>query len=119
MTILLGNTYPPALVRRRVVITPITLEAAIKLLANGFESFWGHTNTIQAANEQLGVDVRPKTERPAVILDKEGFPSLNGIIATKVLVLSPNYANGFRPQIGEEVPLEKLTGWQCLLWEWE
>lgn len=117
MKILIGNTYPPALVRRRVVVTPISVDEARDHLANGFESFWGHTNTAGLGTEILGVDVLPETERPAVTLGDEGFPVLNGVTARKVLVLSPDYVPGYRPAIGEEVPADKITGWQCLLWD--
>lgn len=117
--ILVGNTYPPALIRRPVQVTPITLEQAQGLLKRGFVSFWGHTNTLAAAREQLGVDVTPETERPAIVLDSDNFPTCEGVTANQVLVLSPTYTAGFRPEIGskEEIPADKVIGWQCLLFD--
>jgi hypothetical protein len=87
------------------------------MLQNGFESFWGHTNTIQVANTQLEIDVTPENERPAISLSEDNFPMLNGIKYEQVLVLSPSYAGTYRPQIGEEVSEDKIAGWQCLLWD--
>lgn len=119
--ILLGNTYPPALVRRQVLVTPISIEEARALVYGEFFqqfiSYWGHANTIVAANALLGVDVTPETDRPAITLNEEGFPTLNGKVADKVVVLSPNYAPGYRPQEGEITPPEKIIGWQALLWD--
>jgi len=54
---LLGNTYPPALVRRRVTITPISIDEARDILAGGFESFWGHVNTAKTGAALLGFEV--------------------------------------------------------------
>jgi len=117
MIALLGNTYPPAMVRRQVLVTPISVEEAREFLADGFMSYWGHVNTVNVANNLLGVDVTPETERPAISLNEEGFPTLNGKVADKVVVLSPNYAPGYRPQEGEITPPEKIIGWQALLWD--
>ena len=117
MSILIGNTYPTALIRRRVVVTPISLKEAKRLLKDGFKSFWGHSNTIQVANKQLGIDVTPKTERPALSLTEDNFPSLNGKTFKQVLVLSSSCSGTYRPKIGEEVPEDKIVGWQCLLWD--
>ena len=114
--ILVGNTFPVALIRRRVLISPVSVAQAKAMLKN-FASFWGHANTLAAAKEQLGVDVAPKTERPAIQLGEDNFPILDGELFRKVLVLSPSYANGFRPAIGEEVSSDKIVGWQCLLFD--
>lgn len=115
MKILLGNTFPLTLVKRVVEIEPISLDEAARLLDGGFDSFWGHTNTLAAAKEQLGVDPTPETERPSITLDEEGLPAVGqGESATVVVVLSPQYRQGFRPQIGEEVSPEDILGWQAL-----
>lgn len=114
-TILLGNTFPLTLVRRECRITPIGVEEAKDLLSLGFVSFWGHANTAAAAQSQLGVDVNPKTERPALVLDKDGLPGLDGVHTNTVLVLSPRYRQGFRPAIGVEVSEEDIEGWDPLL----
>ena len=121
MKILIGNTFPLALVRRRVSIAPIRVEDARILIddSEGMASFWGHTNTASAAEAALGVPVSPKTERPALVLDSEGLPSLDGESYGTVLVMSPDYAPGFRPAIGAEIPAEAILGWQALLLQWE
>lgn len=114
--ILLGNVFPTSLVKRQVLIEPIALDEAKRLLAGGYDSFWGHTNTLLAAKEQLGVDVAPKTERPALKLDQEGLPYLvEGEVAMKIILLSPSYKEGFRPAIGEEVSTDDIVGWTALL----
>lgn len=117
--VLLGNTYPPALIRRKITVTPISIEVARELLADGFQSYWGHANTIITANALLGVNVTPETERPALLLNADNLPTLDGNLADKVVVLSPNYASGYRPQEGEITPPEKIIGWQALLWDFE
>lgn len=112
---LVGNTFPLTLVRRECVIKPISFDDALARLAGGVASFWGHTNTLAAAKQQLGVDVSPATERPALKLDDNGLPSLDGAVYKEVLVLSPSYAPGFRPQVGVEVKAEEILGWEPLL----
>lgn len=121
MKILLGNTFPLALVRRIVTIEPIRVEDAQIIISDSevVDSFWGHANTLAAAEATLGVSVRPKVERPALVLDPDGLPSLDGVSYSTVLVLSPDYAPGFRPAIGQEVPAEAILGWQALLLRWE
>lgn len=114
--VLLGNTFPPALIRRKITVTPISIEVARELLADGFQSYWGHANTIITANALLGVNVTPETERPALLLNADNLPTLDGKVANKVVVLSPNYAPGYRPPEGEITPPEKILGWQALLW---
>lgn len=114
-SVLVGNAFPFALIRRPATVKPISPSEAQDHLAEGFASFWGHSNTAKAAKEQLGVDVTPRTARPALALDSDHFPSLDGVAYSKVLVLSPEYAKGFRPAIGEEVSADKITGWAPVL----
>jgi hypothetical protein len=76
--VLLGNTFPLTLVRRGTFIEPVSLETAKTLLEVGFASFWGHANTAAVAKAQLGFDVAPKTERPALKLNEEQLPTLDG-----------------------------------------
>lgn len=114
--VLLGNTFPLTLVRRECRIQPIKLEQAkAMLVAEGFRSFWGHANTLEAANLQLGFDVAPVSDRPALRLTEEGLPALEGEVASTVVVLSPSYRPGFRPAIGVEVGPEDILGWEALL----
>lgn len=112
--IILTNIYPTSLVRRPVKMTPITTEEAKEKLKSGFLSCWGHTNTIGAANKMLGIDVTPKQERPAIVLDETKMPTLHGEKAELVIVLSPVYKAGFRPKIGEEVDKDKIAEWQAI-----
>ena len=113
--LLVGNTFPMTLIRRHVEITPIDLAEAKLMVEKGIKSFWGHKNTIAVAEQQLGVNVAPESERPALSLSNEGFPMLDGEVFSQVLILNPLYVSGFRPQIGETVPPDKFIGWHALL----
>ena len=116
MAVLFGNIYPTSLVRRSTLMTPMTISEARQILETGFTSYWGHSNTVQAASDLLGLDIRPTVERPAIILD-EGtkLPTLNGYVYSQVIVLSPEYRPGLRPQPGIEIHASDILGWQCLL----
>lgn len=120
MPLLLGNSFPLSLVRRRVVITPRSLDelrvCAEGSCAEGSEvfSFWGHENTLVVARDWLGWDVTPRSLRPAITLDAERFPSLDGHSFSEVWIVSPDYHPGFRPEIGVEVSAVQIHGWQIL-----
>ena len=59
----------------RVEIREIPLEELRTLLADAeVASFWGHENTRAAAEAILGVSLAPRTARPALTLDAEGYP---------------------------------------------
>lgn len=115
-----GNTFPMNLIRRKVTIQPLSMEEYCRELASGkWASFWGHDNTLAAAKAQCGFDLTPKEERPALTVDKEGFPVLYGTSYKKCYVLTPEYRAGFRPAMGEEVQMEDIYSWHVLeiLWE--
>ena len=118
--ILIGNSFPLSLIRRSVHIVPVgrdELLAAIK--GRQIASFWGHANTLAAANGWLGVDVTPKTERPALSLSLDKLPLLDGVEYHECFILSPDYRPGFRPAIGAEVDAADILGWQILKIIWE
>lgn len=116
---LVGNSFPLSLIRRKVVIEEATMtEFKTLCQEGGLHSFWGHENTRVAAEEVLGVSVKPKEERPAVTLTADGFPTLDGVIFDLCYVLSPNYKDAFRPKIGEEVPSEQIASWHLLKMIW-
>ena len=119
--ILIGNTFPLSLVRRPVKIEPVPVETLHARLAGGdpVHSFWGHANSLPHASALAGIDLTPGTSRPALVLTVDGLPSLNGLIFHECWVLSPDYIPGYRPTIGEEIPLHNITGWQVLRIEWE
>ncbi len=117
--ILIGSTFPLSLVRRRVAIEPHEVAELRGLLAiRPIRSFWGHANTLPAAKTLLGTDLTPATERPALTLNADALPTLDGETFNECWVVSPDYTPGFRPQIGEEVPTDKIRGWQVLRIEW-
>lgn len=117
---LLGNTFPMTLIRHHAVTVADCAIGAIarEVRRRGVVSFWGHENTRAVAEAQLGVDLRPKAERPAISLDAKGYPSLDGNSFRCCYVLSPDYRAGFRPAIGEEVRAEDILGWHALKLTW-
>lgn len=115
MPILLGNAFPLSLIRRPVRIEPRPLaDLQAEAARRGFVSFWGHANTLAAAGKVLGFDPTPATARPALTLNDDLLPTLDGAIFDEVWVLSPDYTDGFRPKIGEEVAAVQISGWQVL-----
>ncbi len=117
--LLVGNTFPLSLIRRPVRIEPRPVgELQSALASQPCASFWGHASTLPHASRLLGADLSPKTSRPAILLDQAGLPALEGISFAECWVLSPDYQAGFRPQIGQEIPPDKITGWQALKIQW-
>lgn len=118
--ILIGSTFPLTLIRRRVVIEPVALAGLRQVLSHQPPaSYWGHKNTLAIASQILGVDIAPASDRPALRLNEDGKPKLDGEVFDECWVLSPEYEIGYRPSIGEEVLSEKITGWQVLKMSWE
>lgn len=113
--ILIGNSFPLSLIRRPARMTPCPLSDLQKELETGeIVSFWGHRNTLAAANELLGNDLEPATERPVLRLSASDLPELEGIEFSECWIISPNYKSNFRPAVGEEIPPEMISSWQCL-----
>lgn len=113
--LLVGNSFPLSLIRRRVEIRPCGLDELQRLLAgNEIVSYWGHRNTLASISRRLGADLTPDVERPVLLLSKEKLPMYGGAVFDECWVLSPDYLDGFRPAIGDEVPPEQIVGWQCL-----
>lgn len=117
---LVGNSFPLTLIRRRVTIQPKSLEDFCKnARATKIYSFWGHKNTIKAAKDFSGIDIAPDSERPVLTLSKEEFPMLEGKVFKQCWILSPDYRPGFRPAVGEEVDIADIINWQILRIDWE
>lgn len=119
--ILIGNSFPFSLVRcPRLLVESVSL-AELKSHFAGSEivSFWGHANTRMAAESVLGVSLLPKTERPAIVLTAEGLPMLDGEVFDTCWLLSPDYQQGFRPAIGQEVGPGMISGWHVLKLTWK
>jgi hypothetical protein len=118
--LLLGNTFPASLIRARVTFTPLTLAAARSLAAQAaaageLRSFWGHANTLAAAQAALGVSLTPSRERPALTLDARGLPGIDGAHTGTVLILSPDCRPVHRPAPGVEQTAADVLGWTPLL----
>ena len=119
-SILIGNAFPMTLIRRPIQIAPQPL-TALQHAADGAElcSFWGHENSRAAAEAFCGLLLRPETERRSITLNSEGFPILGSRAFSECWVLSPDYIDNFRPAIGQEVPQNKIRGWQILKLTWK
>jgi hypothetical protein len=119
--LLIGNSFPLSLIRRRVTIEPVPLETLREAIvsAGGVLSFWGHVNTLAVAEAALGHSVEPASERPALRLSPDNLPLFEGRIFAQCWILSPDYTENFRPKVGEEVPTEKIKSWQVLRMRWE
>ena len=118
--ILIGNTFPFALLRRDANIRTLSIDALrVALSSSEIFSFWGHENTRAAAESLLGgVSLRPATERPALSLSPDFLPSLNGRVFRTCFVLAPDYRPGYRPAIGEEPSPSGILGWHALRIDW-
>ena len=115
--ILVGNIFPTSLIRRSCMVEVKTMQDLINALeGRQLVSFWGHTNTLGAVKAKFGLDLTPRTERPAVSLTAEALPTLGGEIFPCVWVVSPDYRAGFRPAVGVEVSPEDILDWHVVLY---
>lgn len=114
--VLVGNSFPFPLIRRQVDVRPMPLEAFPKDVE--VCSFWGHANTLASASEFLGVDLTPKTARPALTLSENKLPTFDGEEFSECWIVSPNYAEVSRAPTGTETPAEKIKDWTLLKISW-
>ncbi len=118
-SILIGNSFPLSLMRREVVIAPVSLADLLEETATRrICSFWGHANTLRAASAATGLDLTPVTARPVLELSPDNLPLFNGQLFTGCWIVSPDYRGNFRPAVGEEVDESKIAGWQILKITW-
>lgn len=116
---MLGSAFPMGLIQRRVVIEPRSIEDLKRELSNRVaRSFWGHDNTVSAASELLGWNVEPENARPAIKLDNDYYPKLDGIVFSECWILAPKYKPGFRPEPSKEIELSDIMGWQVNRMKW-
>ena len=119
MKILIGNAFPLTLIRRRVQIDKVKLSQLQKLAVNSeIYSFWGHENTLNSAIKVLGFDISPLFGRVPVELNNENFPVLFNTVFKECWILSPNFKENFRPEIGEEVSEDLIISWDTLKITW-
>ncbi len=119
--ILISNSFPFSLIRRRVTVEPRTVGDLLTAMhERPWASAWGHANTAHLASTIACADLRPKTERPALTLDQNKLPQLDGQTFAECWLLSPDYVDpGFRPKVGEEVSADKIRDWQILRLSWQ
>lgn len=117
---LVGNTFPMTLLRRRVVATPVGIDLLRQEIARRpVASFWGHENTLEAASQIAGASLKPARSRPILTLDAEALPTLDGHTFHECWVLSPNYVTDLRPASGEEIDAKQIAEWKVLRLEWQ
>jgi len=118
--ILISNSFPFSLIRRRVIVEPRGVSDLLTAMhERPWVSAWGHANTVALASTITCADLRPKTERPALKLSDDKLPSLDGQTFTECWLLSPDYQPGFRPAVGEEVSADKIRDKQVLRLTWQ
>ena len=118
-SILVGNSFPLSLVRRAVLLRPVELsEFQRACVGRRVVSFWGHANTLSLASRFAGCDLSPLCARPVIRCSEAGYPCLDGEEFRECWVLSPDYIMDFRPAVGEELPADKIAGWQILHLTW-
>ena len=122
--VLIGNTFPLTLVRGwRVSVEEVEVETLREALARGsVRSFWGHEETRGMAEAWLGLSegaLTTRVWRPALVLDDEGLPMLDGGSFRECWVLSPDVAGGGRPAVGGAANAASIVGWHVLRLRWE
>lgn len=120
MHILIGNSFPLGLVARNTRIYPSTRDM-LQRVARGCEihSFWGHAGTLRQVGGFLGMDLTPRTPRPALSLDPGGWPVLDGISFRECWIVTPFQRGGGRPPVaGDDAPGRTVDHWRVLRMEW-
>ena len=90
---LLGNTFPLTSLDESVLIEPRSLSELKEALASrAWVSFWGHENTITAADILIdldGITVRPDSERPALYFGRKQLPRFGQHFIPGMLAVKP------------------------------
>ena len=83
--ILVGNIYPTSLVRRPTLMVPCSVEEFRAAVAEsaGVVSFWGHTNTIAAAQAVLADKAAKKPAAKKVPAKKPAAKKPEAAVAKK------------------------------------
>ena len=117
--VLIGNSFPLGLVKRKISLEPLAIEELAKRLGIASEifSFWGHEDTLATASELAGRDLTPRSVRP-VLKISDGYPELHGETFRECFVLCPSNRSGTRPDIGKPTSAEDVRSWQSLLLTW-
>lgn len=118
--ILIGNTFPWPLIRRRIQAAPVSPEEFRKKIRMGkvIRSFWGHPDTVREASAFCGVDLTPEEDRMVLTLSPRGFPCLGDEEFRECYIVSPEYEYFFRPGTPAGKAPE-IIGWVILQINWE
>ena len=119
--LLIGNSFPLALIKIPVRIFPLSLQLVRQMLRNAksVTSYWGHDNTLRSISELLEEDLTPHTPRPSLLIDPFGCPVMGGKAFSHCIVASPVFPTGIRPNSNDQSKILKdLTGWNFRLIDW-
>lgn len=119
--LLIGNSFPMNLIKRKVCITTETTDLLRAKIAESktVYSFWGHSNTVKVASDICGYDLTPDAGlRPELNVSAMGLPCFDGIEFNECWILSPEYIKNYRPNIGEEVQIDMIKKWNVLHMKW-
>jgi hypothetical protein len=114
-SLLVRHPFPLHVIRRPVRIEPKSESEMFGAMhTHPWVSAWGHESTTRWASTILGEDIRPHKERPALVLDSHGLPSLDGASFKECWFLSPELPPCFRSETGEVVRADQIRGWHVL-----
>lgn len=117
---LIGNAFPLSLIRgRKVLIEEVSIDV-FKSCVKGavLVSFWGHENTLEKAEEFLGVSIKPIENRPSIRLSERNLPMIYGEEYKECWIVSPNYDDELRHEIGCELGKDVIHSWSILKLIW-
>lgn len=116
---LIGNTFPMGLIARTVRIMPSSREALVRTVADTTVfSFWGHAESLAAVSDFLGFSVTPRAPRPALQLDRGGWPTLHGVRFRECWVVTPKPVPGLRPANVDSPAQAPTNQWSVLRMQW-
>ena len=117
--ILISNSFPFTLIRRRVVVEPRTVaELLTAMHERPWVSAWGHANTVHLASTIACADLRPAVVNPTLTLSEDGLPEFNGQTFAECWLLSITPVEGLTREQQREIQPEQIKDWQILRLSW-
>lgn len=118
--ILISNSFPFSLIRRRVVVEPSTVPDLLTAMhARPWVSAWGHQNTVDLASKLLSADLRTRIEKPTLTLQETRLPQFEGNVFSEVWLLSITPIDGLSREEQREIQPHQIKDWQVLRLVWE
>ena len=115
----LGSVLPVGLIHRPFLVTPSDIAVLVnELETHDIVSFWGYSNTAQAAAQFLGVKLNAEDCRPKLKVTADGYFHVLGEPAstkdTPFFFVHPIFAPGFKPEPRTTVSLTQISGWKVV-----